>query len=91
MKVNNFTRETKNGTTKVSETITWENCVRDTAEVFWETSLEFQDDLVINPDSWLLAYTLVTMRYGEERLELDAPVSPEIKDGLNNAMRCLVD
>lgn len=31
------------------------------------------------------------MRYGEKRIKIDAPISPEIKDGLINAMKCLID
>jgi hypothetical protein len=31
------------------------------------------------------------MRYGEARIALDVPISPEIKDGLINSMKCLID
>ena len=31
------------------------------------------------------------MRYGESRIAIDAPISAEIKDGLVNAMKCLIN
>ncbi|MEM7758821.1 MAG: hypothetical protein AAF298_11950, partial [Cyanobacteria bacterium P01_A01_bin.40] len=34
---------------------------------------------------------LAAMRYGEKRIAIDAPISPEVKDGLINAMKCLID
>lgn len=67
----------------------WENCDRPAQEIFFQTATEFADDLFVNPNSWLLACTLMAMRYGEKRIALDAPISPEIKDGLINSMKCL--
>ena len=91
MKINNFVKKTTAGKTRVSATVIWENCDRPQEEVFFETTAEFGDDLVINPNAWLLASTLPAMRYGEERIAIDAPISPEIKDGLINSMKCLID
>ena len=91
MQVRNFTRTINQDKTRVAATIIWENCDRPEEEIFFETTAEFGQDLVINPDAWLLACALPAMRYGEERITLDAPISPEIRDGLINAMRCLID
>ena len=91
MKVENFIKQTDVVKTRVSATVTWENCDRPQEEVFFETTAEFVEDLVINPDTWLLACTLPAMRYGEDRIAINASISPEIKDGLINAMRCLID
>ena len=91
MKIENFVRHSNAEKTRVSATVIWENCDRPNEEVFFETKGEFGDDLVINPNSWLLACTLPAMRYGESRIKIDAPISPEIKDGLINSMRCLID
>ena len=91
MKVENFVKHSNGEKTRVSATVIWENRDRPNAEVFFETTAEFKDDLVINPNSWLLACTLPAMRYGESRIKLDAPISPETKDGLVNAIRCLID
>ena len=91
MKIENFTKQTNGNKTRVSATVIWENCDRSNESVFFETTAKYEDDLVINPNSWLLACTLPAMRYGEERIKIDAPISPEIKDGLINSMRCLID
>ncbi len=91
MKIENFRKETNSERARVSATVIWENCDRLDREVYFETTAEFADDLYINPNSWLLACTLAAMRYGEKRITLDAPISPEIKDGLINSMRCLID
>ena len=91
MRIVNFVKTTTALKTRVSATVIWENCDRPDIEVFFETNAEFGQDLIINPNSWLLACTLPAMRYGEERITLDAPISPEIKDGLINSMKCLID
>ena len=91
MKVENFRKTANSERARVSATVIWENCDRPSQEVFFETTAEFGEDLTINPNSWLLACTLAAMRYGEDRIALDAPISPEIKDGLINAMKCLID
>ena len=91
MKIENFIEQTNGDKTKISATVIWENCDRPNESVFFETTAKYRDDLIINPNSWLLACTLPAMRYGEERIKIDAPISPEIKDGLTNSMRCLID
>ena len=91
MKIRNFIKKTNGGKTRVAATVIWENCDRPNEEVFFETTAEFGADLVINPNAWLLACTLAAMRYGESRINLDVPISPEIKDGLINSMKCLID
>ena len=91
MKIENFIKQTNGDKTRISATVIWENCDRPDESVFFETTAEYGDDLIINPNSWLLACTLPAMRYGEERIKIDAPISPELKDGLYNSMRCLAD
>ncbi|MEM8832596.1 MAG: hypothetical protein AAGE96_25145 [Cyanobacteria bacterium P01_G01_bin.19] len=91
MKIENFSKTVNADKARVSATIIWENCDRPNQEVFFETTAKFADDLVINPNAWLLSCTLAAMRYGEARIAIDAPISPEIKDGLINSMKCLID
>ncbi len=91
MKITNFNKKTTNHKARVAATVIWENSPRPKQEVYFETTAEFSDDICINPNSWLLACTLAAMRYGEERIAIDAPISPEIKDGLINSMKCLKD
>ena len=91
MKIENLRKESQADRVKVIADLIWEDCDRPNQEVFFETTTEFEDDFIVNPNSWLLACTLPAMRYGESRIAIDAPISSEIKDGLINAMRCLID
>ena len=91
MIIENF-RKTANGDrVRVSAALIWENCDRLPEEVYFETTTEYGNDLYLNPNSWLLCSALAAMRYGEKRIKIDAPISPEIKDGLINAMKCLIN
>lgn len=91
MKIENFIKTISGDKVRVSATVIWENCNRPNQEVFFETTAEFGDDLCINPNAWLLACALPAMRYGENRIAIDAPISPEIKNGLINSMKCLIN
>ena len=91
MIIENFRKTTTAERERVSATLIWENRNRPTQEVYFETTTKYGKDLCINPNSWLLCSALAAMRYGEERIKIDAPISPEIKDGLINAMKCLLD
>ena len=91
MKIENFNKTVSAQRARVSATVIWENCDRPEQEVYFETTAEYADDLYVNPNSWLLCSALAAMRYGEQRIAIDAPISPEIRDGLINAMRCLID
>lgn len=89
MIIDSFSKKVDSTRARISAMVTWENCDRLPEEVYFETDAEFAEDLAPNPNTWLLACTLVAMRYGEERITLDVPISPEIKDGLINSMECL--
>ena len=89
MKIKNFRKTVNGDRARVSATLVWEDCDRPAEEVYFETTAEFAKDLYPNPDSWLLCSALAAMRYGEQRIAFDAPISAEIKDGLINAMKCL--
>ena len=91
MRIENFIKTVNSTRARISATVIWENCDRPTQEVYFETTAEFADDLYANPNSWLLCSALAAMRYGETRIAIDAPISAEVKDGLINAMKCLID
>jgi len=91
MKIENLKRTIQADRVRVAATVVWENCDRPNEEVFFETTAEFGADFELNPNSFLLACALPAMRYGEKRIFIDAPICPEIKDGLINAMKCLIN
>ncbi|GAB4548798.1 MAG: hypothetical protein Tsb0014_43480 [Pleurocapsa sp.] len=90
MRIENLRKKTEADRVRIIAEVIWENCDRPDEDIYFETTAEFGEDLHLNPNCWLLACTLVAMRYGEERIVIDAPISPEIKDGLINAMKCLI-
>ena len=91
MKITNFNKTVCSQRARVSAKLIWEDCDRPAEEVYFETTAEFAEDLCPNPDSWLLCSALAAMRYGERRIAIDAPVSAEIKDGLTNSIKCLIE
>jgi hypothetical protein len=91
MKIETLKRTIQADRVRVAATVVWENCDRRNENVFFETTAEFGADLEPNPNSFLLACALPAMRYGENRIVIDAPICPEIKDGLTNAMKCLIN
>ncbi len=90
MKIENLQIETIENRVKVVATIIWENCDRPKQDIYFETTAEFGGDIYPNPNAFLLACALPAMRYGEKRIAIDAPICPEIRDGLINAMKYLI-
>jgi hypothetical protein len=90
MKIENLRTETSENRVRVVATVIWENCDRPKQDIYFETTAEFGADLYPNPNSFLLACALPAMRYGEKRIAIDAPICPEIRDGLINAMKYLI-
>ena len=91
MKIENLRKENNADRVRIIAKVIWENRDRPSQDVYFETTSEFGDALFLNPNSFLLACALPAMRYGEKRIALDASISPEIKDGLINSMKCLID
>ncbi len=91
MKVVNLRKESNADRVRIIATVIWENRDRPSQDVYFETTAEFGDALFLNPNSFLLACTLTAMRFEEKRIAIDAPISPEIKDGLINSMKCLIN
>ena len=91
MKIENLRTETQADRVRVVATVIWETRDRPAQDIYYETSAEFGEDLVCNPHTFLTACTLPAMRYGESRIAIDAPICPELRDGLIFVMNCLVN
>ncbi|MCC0178179.1 hypothetical protein I4641_14445 [Waterburya agarophytonicola K14] len=91
MKIENIRKETQGDKVKIIAEMIWENCDRPNQDIYFETTTEFADDFYLNPNTFLLACTLPAMRYGEQRIALSEPICSEVKDGLINAMKCLIN
>lgn len=91
MRIENFRKETKDDLVRITATMIWEDRDRPSSDLYYETTAEYGDDFVCNPNTFLLACTLPAMRYGEKRISLDAPICPELKDGLTTIMHYLIN
>ncbi|MGL5832438.1 MAG: hypothetical protein ACRC1Z_04300, partial [Waterburya sp.] len=91
MKIENLRKEFKANRVRIVAKVIWENSDRPSEDVYFETKAELEEDLFLNPNSFLLACALPAMRYGEKRITLEEPICSEIKDGLTNAMKCLIN
>ena len=90
MRIENFRKEQEDNLVRIVATLIWEDRDRPSQDLYFETTAEYGDDLFCNPNSFLLACALPAMRYGEKRIAIDAPICPELKDGLNTAMNYLI-
>ncbi len=86
MKISNFVSNTKDNLARVSATLVWEDRDRPSEEIYVATTPEFAKDLSCNPNTFLLAATMVAFRYGEKRVLIDAEICPELRDGLITSM-----
>jgi hypothetical protein len=90
MKIENLRTENYASRTRVVATVIWEDRDRPNQDLYFETTKEFAGDISCNPNAFLTACVLPAMRYGEKRIAIDAPICPELKDGITTAMRCLI-
>jgi hypothetical protein len=86
MKISDFKTDTKDNLTRVSATLIWEDRHRTSEEIYVATTPEFAKDLSCNPNTFLLAATIVAFYYGEKRVLIDAEICPELRDGLITSM-----
>jgi hypothetical protein len=89
MRIENLRKETHGDRTRVVATVIWENRVRPVQEVFFETTSDYAADLTCNPNAFLAACGIPAMRFGEQRVTIDAPICPVFKEGLENVMDTL--
>ncbi len=87
MKIINLRREKGLHGRRVAATVQWEDSQRPSMELYYETEGLFADDLICNPHAFLIACCMPALYHGEERIFIDAAVSPEVKEGLGAAMR----
>ena len=90
MKIENLRTETQADRVRVVATVIWENRDRLAQDIYFETTAEFASDISANPNAFLTACTLPAMHYGEKRIAIDAPICPQLKEGLITVMNCLV-
>jgi hypothetical protein len=86
VKIQNFSLKNINGRPRVSAVVSWEDCDRQSQEIYFETDELFAEDLACNPNAFLTACVIPAMRHGEKRILIDAEILPEMIEGLTTAM-----
>jgi hypothetical protein len=89
MRIENMRSERIGDKKRVAATVIWEECERPVLELYFATDEEFENDLTINPHSFLVAGIMPAMWHGEERIKIDAAICPQLRDGLETAMALL--
>jgi hypothetical protein len=86
MRIENLRTDTREGFTRASATVIWEDCDRPSQDIYFQTTSEFSQALSCNPHSFLIAGAIPALHYGEKRISIDAEICPTLKDGLKSAM-----
>lgn len=89
MRIDNLRTERQGSQQRIAATVTWEDNARPMAQVYFETDRAFADELTLNPNAFVTACLMPAMHHGEQRLAIDAPICPELRNGLLTAMNWL--
>jgi hypothetical protein len=89
VKICDFQQLTSGDRCRVTAEVQWEDCGRPQQQVYYETASPFAADLTCSPNGFLVAAFIPAMRSGERRVAVEGPICPELRDGLQVAMRWL--
>jgi hypothetical protein len=86
MNIGEFEKSSKDGLTRVSATVTWQDGPQPEKRVFIETEDAFGEALSANPQAFLVGCLIPALHFGERRIVIDAPVCPALLEGLHRIM-----
>jgi hypothetical protein len=89
MKITNINHTETASRTRISASITWEDCDRGSEEIYFETESAFSQNLIPSPHPFLVASIFPALYSGEKRLHMDEEICPRLKEGLMTAMDLL--
>jgi hypothetical protein len=89
MRIEDLRSETNGDRARVAATVIWEDCDRDPQELFYETTRDFAADLTCDPHAFLVGAILPAIKRGEQRIAIDAPICPELRNGVMIALEWL--
>jgi hypothetical protein len=89
MRIENLRTESHGQLARQVATVSWEDCDRPARDIFFETDQLIAQDWTPEPHAFLTACIIPAMRHGEQRLKIDAPVAPELRNGLLTNMTYL--
>jgi hypothetical protein len=78
-----------NDRSRICATIIWEDTHREKFELYVETDMDFEDTIAVNPNVFILGCIVPALYYGEERIKVDAEISPMLYGGINSSLRLL--
>ena len=87
MQIQDIQKTIRGDRARISATYIWEDCSRPQAEVYFESTAGFAEDLRPNANAFLLAGVLPAMLHGERRVYIDGQVCPELRNGLTTVMQ----
>jgi hypothetical protein len=86
VRIQDLRAESEGDKLRVAATVVWEDCDRAPQEVFFETTAEFADSLSPDPHAFLVGAVMPAVGRGEHRIAIDAPICPELADGILTAI-----
>jgi hypothetical protein len=89
MRIEDLRSETNGDRARIAATVIWEDCDRDPQEVFCETTRDFAADLTCDPHAFLIGAILPAIKRGEQRIAIDAPICPDLRNGTMIALEWL--
>lgn len=89
MRIENLRSDRNGDRVRVTATVIWEDCDRPAYDLYFETTEDFADYLICNPDAFFIGCAIPAMHYGETRLFIDAEICPEVRNGMVTVMSWL--
>jgi hypothetical protein len=86
MRIDNLRMLKASGKARIMADITWEDCDHEPQELFYETTMDFADDLSCDPHAFLIGALLPAIGYGEQRIAINVPICPELRNGAMTAI-----
>jgi hypothetical protein len=82
MRIENLKSEINADRKRVEATVVWEDSDKKPQELFYETAQDFGEDLYCDPHAFLIGAILPAIQKNEKRVFIDAPICPELRNGL---------
>jgi hypothetical protein len=89
MRIDQITKGTKGSLARISARVTWEDCDRPTQEIYISVPSRFRDELICNPNAFLLNSFVPAMHAGEKRLQIEGKLCPQLRNGVETAIQLL--
>jgi len=89
MKIKNLRIEKKDKRVRSCASVVWEDSDRPSQQIYFDTTEEFSERLLANPNAFLIGGILPALRHGEKRIFVEGEVCPELKDNLRTVMEWL--